>query len=178
MFAFEDTWSLLHTQSQKLRFIERFCEFVTATFYGNNNLFYTIQSDFVPPSKLNEETLLINCLSPPGFWGHILIALASILKHKSQLPLATFNILLLNLHEKCFWVFEDESARLVIRSMTEPKILPNTLALSCRNLLLGRKNNLHQITLAESIVYLFREDLVKDLEKARLIDVLVHYADS
>lgn len=47
-----------------------------------------------------------------------------------------------------------------------------------RRLLLGTSSNLHQITLAESIVFLFQQSWVEKQEKIKLIDVLEYFAKS
>lgn len=192
LFAFEDAWSLISTSSQELRFIERFCEFVTATFYGNNELGYQVSDTFVPDHKLGLERLLIDCLSHPGFWGHNLIALASICKRQAVLSEAAFNQLLANLHEQCFWQTEDEMDVAFIDSKIDSKInstqndavntsqhldvLEEGLTSACRHLLLNKQDNLHQITLAESVVFLFGQPWVNPSEKTKLINVMQYFA--
>lgn len=178
LFAFESVWALLSSAEQKLRFIERFCEFVTSTFYGNNHLSYELQESYIRLPEANEIIVLKNCLSSPGFWGHNIITFASILKTKQTLPTGTFNTLLLNLQEQCFWQFEDESDRPVILSCSIEDVTRDSLELSCRKLLLDARSNLHQITLAESIVFLFHQEWVKKLERIKLLDVLEHFAKS
>lgn len=178
LFSFRSVWSLLSSEEQKLRFIERFCEFVTSTFYGNNSLSYKPHENYIGATEANEAIILKDCLSNPGFWGHNIIGFASILKSKSNLSLRTFNALLLNLQEQCFWCFGDESDRPMILQNSTRELSGDTLELSCRRLLLGTSSNLHQITLAESIVFLFQQSWVEKQEKIKLIDVLEYFAKS
>ncbi|MFK3872433.1 MULTISPECIES: hypothetical protein [Pseudoalteromonas] len=178
LFSFRSVWTLLKSEEQKLRFIERFCEFVTSTFYGNNSLSYKPHENYIGATEANEAIILKDCLSNPGFWGHNIIAFASIIKSKPHLSLQKLNALLLNLQEQCFWIFEDESDRPMILSNPTRELSDCALELSCRRLLLGTSSNLHQITLAESIVFLFKQNWVEKSEKIKLIDVIEHFAKS
>ena len=54
----------------------------------------------------------------------------------------------------------------------------DVLEASCRKLLLNSVSNLHQITLSESIVFLFSQEWIKEEERARLMDVLEYFSKS
>ncbi len=73
LFAFKESWEWVENEKQRLRFIERFCEFVTVTFYGNNFITYSVEQNFVPDDTPDKYEVLKDCLSKPGFWGHHLI---------------------------------------------------------------------------------------------------------
>lgn len=108
LLAFIKAWDEVHTENQKLRFIERFCEFITATFYGNNHKSYPLHHDYKHLENFGINEVLKCALAQPGFWGHHIIALASITRAQSSLSETTFEKLLINLHEQCHWVYQDE----------------------------------------------------------------------
>lgn len=176
LFAFIDAWHLIITEDQKLRFIERFCEFVTATFYGNNHTSFALPSHLNLITKPDCKAVLDACLINPGFWGHNLIALASICKQELSICCKIKNKLLKNLHEQCFWEFEDDEDNPIIHYKSPQETSNKSLELSCRQLLLGKPSNLHQITLAESITFLFSKNWVKNSQKSNLVDVLDYYS--
>ena len=178
LFAFETAWPHVSNNTQKFRFIERFCEFVSSTFYGNNYLAYTPANTYKPLQAVNETDVLQVCLQRPGFWGHNLITFVSILKRKSNLPKGAFSTLLLNLYEQCHWQFEDEADKPDIPVCTLPIVSLADLESNCRKLLLDSKRNIHQITLADAVVFMFNKGLLGDSEQARLIDILAFYAKS
>ncbi|MCG9729202.1 hypothetical protein L1D44_05005 [Shewanella sp. Isolate13] len=178
LIAFKQAWSLIKTEKQKLRFIERFCEFVTATFYGNNHQSYPVAHDYHKPVSINARLVLKNALQQPGFWGHNLIALASIIRVEDQMPVATFQQLLINLDEQCYWKFEDDSDKPKISSSGANDVSKQTLESACFELLINSQRNLHQITLAESTCYLFNLPWVSPKQKSRLIDVMSHFSKS
>ena len=178
LIAFKQAWQLINTESQKLRFIERFCEFVTATFYGNNHQSYPVADNYHKPVNINAQTVLKNALQQPGFWGHNLIALASILRVEGQIPVVTFQQLLINLDEQCHWQFEDNADKPEISYYEPNSETEHTLESACFKLLTGFESNLHQITLAESICYLFNRDWVSEKQQSQLITVIEHFTKS
>ncbi|EAS66285.1 hypothetical protein L4D04_21620 [Photobacterium angustum] len=178
LVAFVQAWSLIRTENQRLRFIERFCEFVTATFYGNNHQSYPICEDYHKPTCFHPQTLLESILKQPGFWGHNLIAFASILRIEHQIPEGTFRQLLANLDAQCHWKFEDDADKPQISFTDSNQISSHRLASACHILLTGSNRNLHQITLAESICYLFNLAGISPAQKSQLIDVILHFSKS
>ncbi|MGS0683033.1 hypothetical protein ACVBIL_17975 [Shewanella sp. 125m-7] len=178
LIAFKQAWPLICTENQKLRFIERFCEFVTATFYGNNHQSYPLCDDYIKPTNIDAQLVLTSALKQPGFWGHNLIALASILRIKTEIPETIFKQLLANLHEQCHWVFEDISDKPLITFSSDKRVSKHTLESACFTLLTCTQRNLHQITLADSACYLFNLDWVSLPEKSRLISIIKHFSKS
>ncbi|WP_028768617.1 hypothetical protein [Shewanella fidelis] len=176
LIAFKQAWPLINSETQKLRFIERFCEFVTATFYGNNHLSYPVADDYHKPVYINAKIVLKNALKHPGFWGHNLIALASILRVEGQIPVATFQQLLINLDEQCHWKFKDNADKPEISNHASNSETKQTLESASFKLLTGFESNLHQITLAESICYLFNLDWVSGKQQSQLIAVAKHFS--
>ncbi|MGS0673940.1 hypothetical protein [Shewanella sp. 0m-4] len=175
LIAFKQAWRLINTEQQKLRFIERFCEFVTATFYGNNHQSYPVATDYTKPKNIDVQTVLTSALKQPGFWGHNLIALASILRIKQEIPNAVLIRLLANLDEQCHWIFEDSADRPLIYKNNDKQALHHTFEAASFKLLTGSQSNLHQITLAESSCYLFYLDGVSLEQKSHLIDIINHF---
>lgn len=176
LIAFKQAWPLISTENQRLRFIERFCEFVTATFYGNNHQSYRLCEDYIKPTSIHAQTVLESALKQPGFWGHNLIALASILRIEYEIPEATFRQLLANLDEQCHWKFEDDTDKPQISFTGNNEISKHSLESACFELLTGTNSNLHQITLAESICYLFYLEGISPAQKSQLIDTIKHFS--
>ena len=178
LFAFKESWELVESEKQRLRFIERFCEFVTSTFYGNNVTDYPVEPSFVADDIPDKYQILKDCLSNPGFWGHHLISLSWVLKKQHELSGDEFNQLIANIQLQCHWRYEDEADRPNIDTRFVGTASSDVLEASCRKLLLNSVNNLHQITLSESIVFLFYQQWIQEEQKARLIDVLAHFSKS
>lgn len=183
LLAFNDAFSLLETDNQLCRFIERFCEFVTSTFYGHNQLQYPISPDFTP--QLNTEgyptfdTVFQACLTQPGFWGHNLITLSWIIKNKAALTETQYHQCLLNLYEQCHWVFTEDGDTPNITTLDKTGLSGESrepLEYACRQLLLKQKNNLHQITLAAAIVYLFTNLALIPSDEQRLLSIAHHFS--
>jgi hypothetical protein len=80
-----------------------------------------------------------------------------------------------NVHEQCFWLYEDpEDSPVITRQFNE---VANKVALELhvKRLLLDSQRNLHQITLSEAVVTVYNLDWVEDLQKQRLLDILLHF---
>ena len=178
LFAFKESWELVENEVQRLRFIERFCEFATSTFYGNNYIDYPVEPSFIQHDTPDKYQILKDCLSNPGFWGHHLISLTWIFKKQQELSGDQFNQLISNVQLQCHWLYEDEMDRPSIDTRFVGTASSDVLEASCRKLLLNSVSNLHQITLSESIVFLFSQEWVKEEERARLIDVLEYFSKS
>ncbi|ACA86139.1 hypothetical protein [Shewanella woodyi] len=176
LLAFKEGFEQITTNSQKFRFIERFTEFVTATFYQKDPLTYPLANDFILKSDLSLQEGLDAALTQPGFWGHNLIALSWLIKHKDNLTNSQFNQLLLNVYEQCHWTFSDVEDSPVINTLYQGELNTAVLHKNCRALLFNSSNNLHQITLAASVMHLYGQNWIKAQDKRRLISILTFYS--
>ncbi|MCL1122956.1 hypothetical protein [Shewanella surugensis] len=191
LLAFNEAFTLLENNNQILRFTERFCEFVTSTFYGNNQT--------QDPSSPSDSPLLANhgtpdipkvlqaCLTQPGFWGHNLITLSYLLKNEDKLTEAQSKQFLLHLYEQCHWDFPETADKPNINTLTEKELSlkskstnkkdlgkMSSLEAACKQLLLQHQSNLHQITLAAAVVYLFKNLSLSQKNEQRLLSI-AHY---
>ncbi|MFT5788799.1 MAG: hypothetical protein ACI8SJ_000907 [Shewanella sp.] len=176
LISFKLAWPKIVSENQKLRFIERFCEFVTATFYGNNHQSYPLHQDYVANTHVDMHLVLKSAIKQPGFWGHHLIALASIVRVKSEIPGSMFNKLLSNLFEQCHWDYEDDTDKPKIAFNSDKEVSNQTLESACFALLTHSQNNLHQITLADSISYIFEQNWVSPIQKSKLINIVNYFS--
>lgn len=180
LLAFINCWDLVSTSDKesstdRLLFIERFTEFVTSSFYASNNTSYPLGKGFDRTARHGAEQVLSACLNQPGFWGHHLIMFAWIQKNQTRLGEPHYCQLLRNVHEQCFWLYEDpEDSPVITRQFNE---VANKVALELhvKRLLLDSQRNLHQITLSEAVVTVYNLDWVEDLQKQRLLDILLHF---
>ena len=175
LLAFKNTHPLLENSEQTYLFIERFCEFVTATFYGNNHLSFPVGSAIKQP-VFEINTVFEACLNKPGFWGHNIITFACLIQSKDDIGDSNLKQLLANLYEQCFWKFEDESDTPLIQKTNHPIAEQNVLERVCHRLLFSNSSNLHQITLASSLVYLF-EHSESQQHRSRLLDIALHFSE-
>ncbi|WP_298772735.1 hypothetical protein [uncultured Shewanella sp.] len=184
LLSFNEAYSQLENDQQTYRFTERFCEFVTSTFYGNNQIQYPVSPSFNP--KLNKEgfpelnTVFNACLTQPGFWGHNIITLSWIMKNQGVLSKVQWDKCLLNLYQQCHWVFnEDGDIPTITPHKTSPLTSTNKMSpleYACHSLLLKNKNNLHQITLAAAVVYLVKNLTLEPSDEQRLLSLAHHFA--
>jgi hypothetical protein len=176
LLAFKEIYEQINTDSQQRRFIERFTEFVTATFYQKTPLTYPLQENYAPKSSVCPQEVLESSIAQPGFWGHNLIALSWLLKHKNNLENTQFSQLLLNLYEQCYWKFSDVEDSPVIDTLYQGELNTAALHKKSRALLFNNSNNLHQITLAASIIHLYKQDWITPQHKRRLISILIFFS--
>ncbi|WP_299492671.1 hypothetical protein [uncultured Shewanella sp.] len=183
LLSFNQAHSLVNNPQQTYRFTERFCEFVTSTFYGNNQQQYSLSPSFIP--LLNAEgypeldTVLNACLTQPGFWGHNLITLSWVIKNKAVLTETQYHQCLLNLYNQCHWVFTEDCDAPNITTLNKMDLSDGKrtpLEYACRQLLLKQKNNLHQITLTAAIVYLFTHLKLSPSNERRLLSITHHFS--
>ncbi len=176
LLAFKECFEQINTLPQKLRFIERFTEFVTATFYHNTSLNDSLPKEFIPPTHLVLEDVLHSSITQPGFWGHNLIALSWLLKHQNVLKDHQFNQLLANLYEQCHWEFDDKEDSPIIDTLYHGELCTAALYTDCRYLLFERCDNLHQITLAAAIIHLYELDWLTPKHKRQLHSIVIFYS--
>ena len=127
---------------------------------------------FIPSS------ITIICRCYPQFLYKKITSLTAIVRKQQELSNDKFDTLMLNLHEQCFWEFDDEMDKPVILPRCKETPTMQLLASKCRALLLTITDNLHQVTLAESVVYLFHLPWITDTDKLSLIHMLEHFSKS
>ncbi|GAA4903478.1 hypothetical protein [Ferrimonas pelagia] len=176
LLAFQAAWPLLSSSTERLRFIERFCEFVTCTFYDEHRPAEPLPPGFVAVSDLSPQRGLDTVLRRPGFWGHNVILLSWLLRPESRLNDRVKRVLLTHLHSQCHWQFDDPLDCPDVQPQATSAADEAALEFACRRLLLGRADNLHQITLAEAIVHLYSQPWVTREQQLGLLDVALHFS--
>lgn len=176
LLAFKESFEQITTRGQKLKFIERFTEFVTTTFYQDAASNDSKIQVFDPKNIITLDQVFDSSLNRPGFWGHNLISFSWILRHKNSLTSDQFNPLLANVYDQCHWLFDDAEDKPIIDTLYQGELSTAALHTHCRYLLFNSYDNLHQITLAASVAYLYELDWITPDHKRQLLSILMYYS--
>lgn len=133
-------------------FLNRFTEFVTATFSNVVNEESTV-------TKVSVMDVLSSCIEQFGFFGHNLITLAWLLRCKDQLSVSQYEAMLSNLYIQANSPLEDleDDIDLAIWEQCEEKLGSESFELQVKSLIFDYTSNLHQITLADALCLLQAE---------------------
>ncbi|MEZ8226639.1 hypothetical protein [Vibrio splendidus] len=133
-------------------FLNRFTEFVTATFSNMGKEKYTV-------TKVSVADVLSSCIAQFGFFGHNLITLAWLLRCREQLSLSQYEAMLSNLYIQANSPLEDPEDNIdqSIWDKCEEKLGVESFDLQVKSLIFDYKSNLHQITFADALCVLQAE---------------------
>lgn len=133
-------------------FLNRFTEFVTATFSNLSKEKSTV-------AKVSVTDVLSSCLEQFGFFGHNLITLAWLLRCKGQLSVPQYEAMLSNLYNQANSPLEDpeDNIDLAIWEQCEEKLGTESFELQVKSLIYDYTSNLHQITFADALCALQSE---------------------
>lgn len=150
LLAFDSVFKQLDEQ-QVYPFIDRLTEFLTSTFgcYARQkSLKYKTQ-------QISNKTLLQECLSQPNFFGHNLIALAWLIRYEETLSIELLNHLKYNLHLQATTPLEDPEDGInqkIFSTCSEGDL--DQFIKNLNQLIFSVCKNLHQVTLADALLYL------------------------
>lgn len=144
-------------------FLNRFTEFVTSTFSGANEV-------EVKKEKLVVSDVLVSCLEQFGFFGHNLITLAWLLRCKEHLSTTQYESMLSNLYLQANSPLEDpdDNIDLSIWERCELQQDRKMFIQQVNRLIFDYTSNLHQITLADALLFLESEFPSKTAELAKI----------
>jgi hypothetical protein len=130
-------------------FLDRFTEFATSTFSGND----TKVSD---AGFVDVEKVLDSCIDQFDFYAHNLITLAWILRCKSHLSKFQYESMLSNLYIQANSPLEDpdDSVDTVLWGQCHQKYDSNVFVDTIKGLVFKYTSNLHQVTLADALCFL------------------------
>jgi hypothetical protein len=171
-------WPHIRSAQQRWRFIERFTEFVTSTYYGNNRLVYAASPDTPRQSNLEQRDVIRAVINKPGFWGHNLIATAVVMRYEDSLTPTQRENYLNQILEQTLWVYQDAEDSPDISHVAPLNTDDATLTKSLRALLFEPLKNLHQITLAWGVLTLFKHPSIEIGQHSKLINIADHFSRS
>ncbi|WP_298445213.1 hypothetical protein [uncultured Ferrimonas sp.] len=147
LLALRRLWPQL-SPTQQPRLIERFTEFVTTTFNAPVAT-KPLAADYRPPTTVAQ--LQQQVLQRPGFLAHNWITLAALRREQQTLTPAQYQQQLTLLHQRCFWQHQDAADQPQIDwQQGQASQVPQR----CRALLFDSGRDLHQLTIADSVMWL------------------------
>ncbi|MGL6147020.1 MAG: hypothetical protein ACRC1V_00920 [Plesiomonas sp.] len=138
-------------------FLNRVTEFVTATFPHEEMKESGETITTAHPVAL--ENVLHACLQQPGFFGHNLITLAWIIRCKTSLSDAQYDAMLSNLYLQANTPPEDPEDELDLNlwGLCATHHASDAFIEQIRSLVFNSSVNLHQITLADALCFLWQQ---------------------
>ena len=165
LLAFNTLYPRLN-ELQRKPFLERVTEFITSTFGSKSASLILNHKSFTFKNLLNVS------IQQPGFFGHNLITLAWIMRSQSMIEKERLIALNYNLYIQSTSPIEDPDDEIDIEIFNKSVGFESKeyFAKKINSLIFDTRNNLHQITLADALGYLW-EQFPKDRDSiSRLAD--------
>jgi hypothetical protein len=155
------------------RFLDRFTEFVTATFHSRNRIVFDAEQEPLEPTT--PETILNAAFRRPGFFGHQILAFVWARRHASALGPDGYAQVLGHLHRMSYWripaknIFSIRPADGVAHE--------GAFADAIRTLAFRGPENIHRVTLADALVDVW-DSASDDQTRALTLGAARHFARS
>lgn len=168
LLSFKELESQIEGENLYL-FLDRVTEFVTSTFNTPTQLPIEYHDQSLP-----NELLLEKCLLQPSFFGHNLITLAWLMRSETDIPSDLLKQFKHHLYIQTTTPLEDPDDELdhEVYNLC-PKGDSKQFMINVENLVFGACQNLHQITLADSLLYLQQKFPEYTPDLARIADYQV-----
>lgn len=171
LLAFKHLYPQLDA-SQIAPFLDRLTEFITATFADKkvavlDNTSHNLVHDFT--------NVLEACLKQPSFFGHNLITLAWIKRSKAELTQVQLTHLCANLFHQATTSLEDPDDELDQRhfALSQGSENESVFKQTIKAMVFDSCNNLHQVTLADALSYLYQQFPQESARISRIADYYV-----
>ncbi|WP_143230095.1 hypothetical protein [Acinetobacter boissieri] len=175
LFALNTVYDVLDT-AQVEPFLDRVAEFITCTF--SEQQVSSLLPQFDPKITLSINFLLKAALKQPGFFCHNLITLVWIIRYKNKINASFFEILLFQLYLQVTLPLDDPEDELdsEIYQQTQGGN-KNEFNKKINMLIWNYSQNLHQITLADALVFLQAEFPEYTFELTKITDYQIKFLD-
>ena len=139
------------SEQQIYPFLDRVTEFLTSTFGYNSHPVVSKTQNYL----ISDEVLLQECLTQPSFFGHNLITLAWLIRFEAKIPFKFLHQLKMNLHIQATTPLEDEEDEIdqALFQLCLAEENPQFMK-SIHELIFGVCKNLHQVTMADALLFL------------------------
>ncbi|WP_028115118.1 hypothetical protein [Ferrimonas senticii] len=134
-------------------FLDRFAEYLSSTFRKITKG----ETTSIINSTVEVDKVLDSCIEQPGFFGHNLITLCWLLRSRTKIGKDIFYRILVHVYEQSKWDFDDPEDKIDhlflqgCNSVSTENEFENIIS----SLINDQNKNIHQITLADSLVYLW-----------------------
>lgn len=154
LFALDTVYDVLN-DTQTEPFIDRLAEFTTCTFSDYDKKSHLVLPQLDPEIKLSINFLLHAAFKRPGFFGHHLITLAWIIRYESKISPSLLEKFLFHLHLQIKLPFDDPNDEIDLNIYQQAQGGDkNKFNQKIKALIWSYCQNLHQITLADALVFL------------------------
>ncbi|ENX56331.1 MULTISPECIES: hypothetical protein [Acinetobacter] len=154
-------------EKQIYPFLDRFTEFLTSTFGNTSKQILSESFD----QNITFQSLLNECIHQPSFFGHNLITLTWLMRCENQIPSELMQKFKFHLHIQATTPLEDPEDELdadIYSQSLEGDLTQFMLTLD--NLIFGTCKNLHQVTLADALLYLQQQFPIYTRKLNRIAD--------
>lgn len=174
LLAFREAWPRYASAEARLRLVERLAEFLIACRF---------HADSAGPGALeqppDERSLLSAVLESPGYYGHHLLTYVWARRHADWLGAPAVAAAYAAVLGDCERVYEDpEDDHKVGTALVEAQpVQPDedTLERALRGFLLGARPNVHLLTLADGVVWLW--DRCTTVQRRALLALMASFVD-
>ncbi|KZM38911.1 hypothetical protein OA92_02885 [Marinomonas sp. SBI22] len=140
-------------------FLDRFTEFVTSSFAGKRQKIGSVKQEIELEAErpIAFKVLINACLEQPSFFGHNLITLAWIMRSKAEFNEPQLVGLTKNLYQQATNPLDDPEDELDkgLFAMSQSSESQEVFELSLKHLVFKQCHNLHQVTLADALAFLY-----------------------
>ncbi|MBI3525437.1 MAG: hypothetical protein HY066_13120 [Betaproteobacteria bacterium] len=150
LLAFHEAWPLYKNGPQQTLYLDRLTEFILACGF-------TISADVSETPVVTWDAALSAALERPGFFGHNLICLAWVGRNKHILSVTQFNRALAWVIGTASTVSAEEEDNIYVQPVALNEISETSLESTVSGLLGRGIQNIHLLTLADAIAWLWRE---------------------
>ena len=150
LLALQEAWPLYRDGSDRLLFLDRLAEFILACRF-------VPQYDQVSVESATRDAALSAALARPGFFGHHVISLAGTLRNRDVLSAAQFGKAMAWVVRASNTTYPDEEDNVSITSIEPAHVHSLSLESALRTLLTTGPPNIHLLTLADSIAWLWND---------------------
>lgn len=176
--SFLEMAPLLQTEEARLFALERFVEFAARSFPG----YPPSDPSWAPPVKpdpgpLDPSAVLDLCLERPGFFGHHLLTLGYLHRHRQRLSEADWRVGLAEVKSMAETVYADPEDNVTVPATAVPAAAVSEADLECAllDLMLKGPANAHSITLADISYELWRQ--ADERQRRHLLHYLRTFVD-
>lgn len=169
LLAFKHLYTQLD-EAQIAPFLDRLTEFITASFHDKSS-----SAALECQSAYGFDAVLSVCLEQPSFFGHNLITLVWIMRSKAYLSERFLACLTHNLYQQATRPLEDpdDVVNQALFTLSKPCDNGTFFYQKLKSMVFDSCNNLHQVTLADALYYLYQQFPQESARISRMADYYV-----
>lgn len=161
-------------EARRHRFLDRFTEFVTATFHcTHNRIVFETRPHMAEATTA--DSVLDAAFRQPGFFGHQILSFVWARRYSDELGLAAYDRVLAHLHEMSYWEIPERNVFSI--EPAEDPLEEGVFAQAIKTLAFHGPESIHRVTLADALVDVW-DAATEDRIRALSLSAARHFAHS